>query len=43
MFERRTDEKIDIFSENPSEKTQQKLNKMNKELTKIVSKARNEF
>ena len=41
MFERRTDEKLDILNENPSDETQQKVTKMNKEFYKIVSHAKN--
>ena len=40
MFERRTDEKLDIHNENPSDETQKKVTKMNKEFSKIVSQAK---
>ena len=40
MLERRTGEKEDILDENPSDETQKKVTKMNKEFSKIVSYAK---
>ena len=42
-FERRTGEKFDILDGNPSDKTQQKKDKMNTEFAKMILNAKSQF